>query len=146
MQLTSWRKRHGGELTRFRRDIYDLMDRFLSGTPFSEFDSEWSPLVDVSETNNAINVRVELPGLDKNDINVDVSGDMLSIKGKKKEEEEKKDKGYYMRESYFGSFQRNIKLPADIQSDKVEAKFKDGILNIKLPKSEEKKAKKIQIQ
>jgi HSP20 family protein len=145
MQLTPWRKRRGGELTRFREDIYDLMDRFLAGIPSAESTTEWVPFVDISETDGEFNVRAELPGLDKNDLDVDVSGDVLSIKGEKKDEEEKKDKGYYMRESYFGSFQRNIRLPAEVQRDQVEATFKDGILNITIPKSEEKKARKIQI-
>lgn len=85
-------------------------------------------------------------GLDSKDLDVNVAGDLLSIKGEKKEEEEKKDKGYHFSESYFGSFQRNIRLPSEVQSDKVQARFKDGVLNITLPKSEETKPKKIQIQ
>jgi len=80
------------------------------------------------------------------DLDINVAGDLLSIKGEKKEEEEKKDEGYHFRESYFGSFQRNIRLPSKVQNDKVEAKFKDGVLNITLPKSEETKPNKIQIQ
>jgi len=142
MQLTPWRKRREGKLMRFREDIYDLMDRFLAGIPFAESSTEWVPSVDISETDGEFNVRAELPGLDKNDLDVDTYGDILSIKGEKKDEE---DKGYYKRESYFGSFQRNIRLPSEVQSDQVEATFKDGILNIKIPKSEEKKARKIQI-
>ena len=146
MQLTPWRRRSRGELTRPCRDIYDLVDHFFSRTPFGEFTTEWVPSVDVSETNGEIMVRAELPGLDSKNLDVNVAGDLLSIKGEKKEEEEKKDKGYHFRESYFGSFQRNIRLPSEVQGDKVQAKFKDGILNITLPKSEEKKPKKVQIQ
>ena len=145
MQLTPWRRR-SGELTKPYRDIYDFMDRFFSRAPFGEFTTEWVPSVDVSETDGEITVRAELPGMDSKDLDVNVAGDLLSIKGEKKEEEEKKDKGYYFSESYFGSFQRNIRLPSEVQSDKVQAKFKDGILNITLPKSEETKPKKVQIQ
>jgi len=146
MQLTPWRRRSGRELTRRYSDIYELMDRFFSRTPFSEFHTEWTPSIDISETDGEITVRAELPGMDSEDLDVNVAGDLLSIKGEKKKEEEKKDKGYYVSESYFGSFQRNIRLPAEVQSDKVQAKFKDGVLNITLPKSEETKPKKIQIQ
>jgi HSP20 family protein len=69
------------------------MDRFYAGIPFADFNTEWSPTIDISETDSEIKIRAELPGLDKNDLNVDVYRNMLSIKGEKKEEGEKKDEG-----------------------------------------------------
>ena len=87
-----------------------------------------------------------MPGLEAEDIDVDVRGDTLTLRGEKKMEEEKKEERYYRRERYSGSFQRSFQLPAGVQSDKVDAEFKNGILTINIPKSEELKQKKIEIK
>jgi HSP20 family protein len=98
------------------------------------------------ETDGEITVRAELPGLEAKDIDLNVSGDILSIRGEKKEKAEEKQKNYYSRESYYGAFQRSIRLPAEVQSDKVGASFKNGVLDIRLPKSEKAQSKKIDIK
>jgi HSP20 family protein len=114
--------------------------------PFTGFDEEWMPSIDIAETEDEISVRAELPGLEAKDIDLNISGDILSIRGEKKNETEDKQKDYYSRESYYGSFQRSIRLPTEVQSDKVEAHFKNGVLGIKLPKSEKTQLKKIEIK
>jgi HSP20 family protein len=123
-----------------------LWDRFLDVPRFGEFARDWLPSIDVAETDGDITVRAELPGLEAKDIDLDISGDVLSIRGEKKGKEEIKKENYHTRESYYGTFQRSVRLPAEVQSDKVEANFKDGVLDIKLPKSEKTQAKKIKIK
>jgi HSP20 family protein len=121
-------------------------DRFFGDLPFGVFEREWLPSVDVAESEGEITVRAELPGLEAKDIDLNISGDILSIRGEKKGKEEIKEDDYYSRESYYGSFQRSIRLPAEVQSDKVDARFKNGVLDIKLPKSETIRSKKIEIK
>jgi HSP20 family protein len=89
-----------------------------------------------------------MPGIKEKDINVTISGDNLEIKGEKKYEEEKKEKGSYYSEREFGSFYRSMLLPDSVTADKIQAKYKNGVLKLTLPKSEEKKqdVKKIEIQ
>lgn len=102
--------------------------------------------MDISETDGKVQVKAELPGLEAKDIDVDVSGDVLTLGGEKKMEEEQKDERYYYRERYAGSFQRSFRLPSGVESDKVDAEFKNGVLTINIPKSEESKQKKIKIK
>jgi HSP20 family protein len=146
MQLTPWRRPHRRDITRFNREMDTLWDRFFSDMPFAGFEREWMPSVDVAESDGDITVRAELPGLEAKDIDLNISGDLLSIRGEKKSKEEVKEDDYFSRESYYGSFQRSIRLPAEVQSDKVDASFKNGVLDIKLPKFETTQSKKIEIK
>jgi HSP20 family protein len=124
-----------------------LWNRFFGEMhPFAGLEGEWLPSMDVSETDSEINVRAELPGLEAEDIELDVSGDVLSIRGEKKGKAETKEENYHTRESYYGSFHRSIRLPCEVQSDNVEANFKNGVLGIRLPKSERTRSKKIKIK
>jgi HSP20 family protein len=148
MQLTPWTWRPSSgrrDITRYNRELDSLWDRFGGGFPF-ESAREWLPSVDVAESDGEITVRAELPGLEAQDIDLDISGDILSIRGEKKGKEEIKEENYHTRESFYGSFQRSIRLPAEVQSDQVEANFKNGILDIRLPKSEKSKSQKIEIK
>lgn len=132
---------------RFRRDMDDLFRRFLSEMPGAEFEmGEWVPSADISETDGEIKVKAELPGLDAKDIDISIHGDVLTIKGEKRREEEKKEAGYYSSERYFGAFQRSFRLPAEVAGDKVGAVFKNGVLSVTLPKIEERKKKRIEIK
>jgi HSP20 family protein len=146
MQLTPWRRPHRRDITRFNREMDTFWDRFFGDAPLAGFEREWLPSVDVAESDGDITVRAELPGLEAKDIDLNISGDVLSIRGEKKGKEEIKEDDYYSRESYYGSFQRSIRLPAEVQSDKVDASFKNGVLDIKLPKSETTQSKKIEIK
>jgi HSP20 family protein len=143
-ELTPWRR--SGALRPFWREMDDLWNRFFGEMPLAEGAWEWMPSVDVSETDGTIMVKAELPGMDAKDIDIDVSGDILTLRGEKKTEEEKKEARYYCRERHYGSFQRSFRLPGGVQSDKVDAEFKNGVLTIKLPKSKESKEKKIEIK
>lgn len=96
--------------------------------------SDW-PRVDMDETDEEIRITAEMPGVDRDKIDVSVSDDRITIRGEKKEEEEKKGRGYYTLERSYGSFQRSLYLPCEVESDSVDASFKDGVLTVKLPKS-----------
>jgi HSP20 family protein len=103
------------------------------------------PSVDVTEDDKGFNVTVELPGMDEKDVAVSVADRVLTIRGEKKEEKEKKDKDVYRRERAYGSFRRVMELPADVDAENIAASFKKGVLTIALPKSKEAQAKVKQI-
>jgi HSP20 family protein len=107
---------------------------------------EWSPLVDVIEEKNSLIVKAELPGIDKKDIKISISENTLTIRGDKKEEKEAKKEDYYCCERFVGSYSRTIALPVGIDKSKVKASYKNGVLEITLPKTEEIKPKEIEIE
>ena len=146
MELVPWRA--FGELSSLRRDMDKLWDRFSGETPFAKtFGETWLPSVDISETKDNFVVKAELPGLEAKDVNVSISGDVLTIKGEKKtEEEEEKDEHYHCVERYSGSFQRVFQLPSGVKTDMIEATFDKGVLRVTLPKVEEARKKEIDIK
>lgn len=93
------------------------------------------PRVDMSETDEEVKVTAELPGVEKDNIDISVTDDRITIRGQKEEKEEKRKRGYYQMERSFGSFQRSFMLPCEVESDQVDASFKDGVLSVTLPKS-----------
>ncbi len=107
---------------------------------------EWSPAIDVSETDNEVLVKVDLPGVNPDDIEISLSENILTIKGEKKKEEEEKKENFYRMERYYGSFMRSIQLPCEIEEDKISATYKDGVLKIVLPKKPEEKKKVIKVK
>lgn len=127
-------------LSTFHGRIDDMFERFFddfSLAPFSEWENgrNFHPHVDVAETDQEIKVTAELPGMEEKDIEVSLSHDRLTIRGEKKEEKEEKSQHYYHMERSYGSFQRSLPLPAEVEQDKVEAAFKNGVLTVKLPKT-----------
>jgi len=145
MELSPWKP--FGELSPFRKEMDRLWNRFLGETPFARtFNEMWSPSVDISETKDDFVVKAELPGLEAKDVNVSISGNVLTIKGEKKAEEEEKDEHYHRVERYSGSFQRVFQLPSGVKADKVEASFDKGVLKVTLPKVEEAKKKEIEVK
>lgn len=121
-------------------DIDRLFDDFFRDFSLSPFGQSWggfNPCIDVTESDQEYKVSAELPGLDDNDIKVTLANDVLTISGEKKKEIEDKGQNYYRMEHSYGSFQRSIPLPPDIETDKIDATFKKGVLTISLPKSAE---------
>ena len=150
-ELTVWKP--FGELAPFRdfewmrRDMDRLWNSFFErGTLRSEEGGEWLPSLDVAETKNEIVVKAEVPGLEPKDIDISLSDGLLTIKGEKKHEREEKEENYHLVERSYGSFARSIRLPNEVQSDKINASYKNGVLKIVLPKSEEAKKKEIKIK
>ena len=111
-----------------------------------EFSMEsWNPVVDVYDNDDSIVIKAELPGIDKEGIEIDVKDRVLTLKGERSSESEVKDDNYYRRERSFGKFERAFNLPADVDPDKIKADYKDGVLKIDIPKPEEKKPRQITI-
>ena len=136
------------EFDRMRKEMDRLWDSFFEGghRKRGEEAGEWFPALDVSETKNDIVVKTEVPGLDPKDIDISLSEGVLTIKGEKKQEKEEKEENYHLIERSFGSFSRSIRLPRDVQGDKISASYKNGLLKVTLPKSEEAKKKEIKIK
>ena len=105
----------------------------------------WNPVVDIYEKDDALVIKAELPGMDKKDIAIDLKDGVLTLKGERVHDKEVKEENYYRKERVFGEFQRAFKLPAEADSEKITADFKDGVLKIDIPKPEEKKPKKITV-
>ena len=145
MELVPWRPFRG--ISSFRKEMDDLWNKFMGETPFARTVTEdWLPSVDISETEDKLLIKGEFPGLDVKDINVSISGDLLTIKGEKKREEEEKDEHHHCVERYYGSFQRSFRLPVNVKTEGIEAKFDRGVLKVTLPKTEEAKKKEIEIK
>lgn len=104
------------------------------------------PIVDVFEEKDDIVIKAELPGIEKDNVEVNLTDHTLTIKGEKKKEEEVKEENYYRAERSYGSFLRTLDLPKDVHADKVKASFKNGILEVRMPKTEEAKAKEIKVK
>ena len=142
--------RRRGEVPSVFSEMDDLLQKMWVDFPFhnleEDVDLSWSPRLDVSETDKALEVVADLPGMEKKDIKVSLDGDLLTIKGEKKEVKEKKDKHYHTIERRSGSFYRALRLPIGVQSDKIDANFKDGVLTLTLPKSKEAAKKVAQIE
>ena len=139
----------------FRDEMDRFFDRFSKGfaipafEPFLSRGGELSvPVVDFVEDEKAYTVTAELPGIEEKDIDVTVSGGLLSIKGEKKQEKEEKNKNYYLSERSYGSFQRAFAMPEGVDQSKIAASFAKGVLTVTLPKSVEaqKTQKKIEIK
>lgn len=146
MALLSTHRRAGNDLARLHRDMDDLFGAFFSNWPSTNLERAIWPAIDVADNENEITVKAEVPGCNAEDIDISVHGNILTISGEKKQEEEKKEKGYYHLERNYGSFSRQINLPSDVETDKIDAACKNGVLTVKLPKAEKAKAVKVKVK
>jgi HSP20 family protein len=105
----------------------------------------WAPLADMYETKDDLFITFELPGVREKEVGVSITGDLLTVKGERNLERDLKDEGYYRLERVYGKFERSVPLPIPVQADKVKATYRDGVLEIRLPKVEEVKPKEIKI-
>ncbi len=134
------------EITRFRKEMDRLWEDFFGGKEMASPEMAWVPAVDVSETDDSIVVKAEVPGLEAKDIEISFSGDTLRIKGEKKQESEEKKENYHRIETRYGAFSRSIRMPVSVDPDKIEAKYDKGVLKIVLKKKEEAKPKQIEVK
>ena len=108
---------------------------------------QWTmPAVDMYQTDNEVVVKAALPGVKSDEVQINITGEILTIKGEVKEKEEVKEKAYHLREQRWGMFERSLALPTDVVADKAKAEFENGVLTISLPKAEEVKPKTITIK
>jgi HSP20 family protein len=142
-KLTLWEPFR--ELVTMRDDMDRLFDTFFGRQP-QAMDEFWRPAIDIEENNGNLMVRAEIPGMNKDDIKVSVKEDLLKISGERKHENETKEKTFHRIERSYGKFERIIRLPSEVDADKVKASYKDGVLNVTLPKPESMKPKRIDVE
>jgi len=133
-------------LSQLREEMNRLLDGSLAG--FAEragLFSGWAPALDITQDKDTVFVKVELPGLKKEDIDISLHEGMLTISGERKQEKREGEGETFREERYFGRFHRTVTLPTAVQADKVKASYRDGILEIELPKAEEAKPKQIEV-
>ena len=170
-QLTHWIPERWREtLADLRDDLYETVERWLPGRRHDgvtrngnmpiryrgqqSIEASWtsprpfasSAAIDLNETDDEIVVTAELPGLDPDDVNVEVTGKRLVIRGEKRQESSRQERGYSYQERRYGAFARAIQLPCEIDVDQAKAGYKRGVLHIILPKTERAKANRVQIQ
>jgi HSP20 family protein len=139
-ELAAW----PSDLFTMQRDINRMFDNFFRGDAATL--AAWTPAVDIAESDDDYVVKVELPGVKKDDVKITVEANTLTIRGEKKQEREAKKENYHSVERSFGAFERSFTLPATIQSDRISAAYADGILTVMLPKSTEAKPKQIEVK
>ena len=142
--LTRW------EPVREMMTLREAMDRLFDDAftrPINLRDGGWtSPAVDMYQTDDEVVVKAALPGFKADEVQINVTGDILTLRGETKHEEEKKDKAWHIREHRWGSFERSIALPTDVKADRAAADFENGVLTVTLPKAEEVKPKTITVK
>src|ERR1051325_5682575 len=139
------RRENGDPFSQLQRRINGMFDDFL-GRPLSDSGNGFWPQIDVTETAKEIKIIAELPGLDEKDVDVSVLDNMLAIKGEKTQEKEKEEHDAYYSERSFGSFERTIALPQGVDTEKVNARFKKGVLSITIPKKPEAQTNRRKIE
>ncbi|MBW1720942.1 MAG: Hsp20/alpha crystallin family protein [Deltaproteobacteria bacterium] len=132
--------------------LSDRINQLFSGPLFPSqwFGDEsmlegWKPAVDIMDKGDKIVIKAELPGVDKKDIRVELKDNILTLEGERASENEVQEDRYYRKERFFGKFSRSFVVPKGLDPDKVKADYKDGVLNIEIPKPEEEKARKITV-
>ncbi|MBN1532687.1 MAG: Hsp20/alpha crystallin family protein [Spirochaetes bacterium] len=137
----------GTEIDAFRGTITSLFDDFFNIKPTGLFDSCWNPAMDMEEDEKNIYIRADLPGMDEKDIQVVVEGNTLSVTGEKRLERVDKGKSSktLLAERCYGQFRRTVRLPEDVQLEKISAEMKKGVLHVTVPKEKQEKAKTIKV-
>jgi HSP20 family protein len=136
------------DVLNIQREINRMFNSFFRNEPedASLANIGWSPAVDVAEHDDEYIVKVELPGVSRDEVKIVSQENTLTIRGEKKQEKESKGSNYNRVERAYGAFQRSFTLPSTVKGDKIEATFKDGVLTVTLPKAEEAKRKEIEVK
>ena len=134
------------DLDSFQSDMNRLFDRFFEGRPPNgDRGRRWIPAMDLVETDENLVVRADLPGLSEDDVEIEIKDNVLTVSGERQAEHEEKGEGFHRVERSFGRFARSLSLPRGVDADKVQAGFSDGVLEVRIPKPEETKPRRIQI-
>lgn len=150
MALDQWRPKLMArnpfrELARLEREMEDMFGR-LPAWPWGDGERGWAPAIDMIDRKDEFVLRADLPGLTEKDVEVTVQDNMLTVKGERKAETEEKKDDYHCCERTYGAFTRILTLPAGVQADKVKATFKNGVLEVRMPKAPEAKGTKIEVK
>lgn len=149
MDMTKWNPLH--ELQSMTDRLNQVMRRSMLTHAIEKRDEtfdipEWLPAADIEETPKEFLVKVELPEVNKNDVKVSVENNALLIEGERKYEKEENDKKFHLRECSYGTFMRSFSLPDNVDTSKIQAEFKDGVLWVHLPKNEKAKRKAVEVK
>lgn len=130
------------------REFEDRFNRVFAGLPADpEWNvGAWTPAIDIHEDENQYTLKADLPGIKKEDLSLTVVDNVVTLKGERKQETEKSEKGYHRIERSYGSFQRAFQIPGGVDANKVEAKFEHGVLTVTLPKPEATKPRQIDVK
>lgn len=142
MSLMKWNPNRN--LKTLHDEIDNYFNEFWNGE--DSFMSSFTPKVDIEELDDEFQFHAELPGMDKKDVNLSVKENVLTISGEKKDKKEDKKNNFHRIESSYGKFQRSFRLPQNVKQSDIKAEFKNGILDITVPKAEEAKPKEIEIK
>jgi HSP20 family protein len=129
-----------------RQEMDDLRSRFFGDGDDNWFAGGLTPSVDLSETENAVEVRMDLPGVKSDDIDIQIHGNLLTVTANRKEEKEEKGRTFHRVERHSGSLSRSITLPTAVNESEVAAEYRDGVLAVTLPKTEQSKPRKIKVK
>ncbi len=135
------------ELRAIREELDRVFDSFFGRSSLpAEREVLWVPAMDVEERDDAFVVRLELPGLKKDEVKISITDNVLTVSGERKEERSEEEKTYHRREIFYGRFHRAVTLPSEVEGDRAKAVYRDGILEITIPKSERVRPKTIEIE
>ena len=146
MSLIRWTPRRNNDLTSLRSEMDRLFEDFLAPAPLRQEWAAMTPAVDVEETPEAYIFRADLPGVDSKNVKVTVNGDTLTLRGERKREEKKVEGTLHRYERSYGAFERAFTLGTPVKPDQVKAAYKDGVLEIRVPKAEEARSREVEVQ
>ncbi len=147
MELSRWTPRgNAGGLQNQMSRLFDDFFAPMAGRDEALYPRNWNPAADVYEEDAHYVIKAEVPGVDKNDIEIDVENNILVIKGERKQDKEVKEENFYRRERLFGAFQRSFALPDGVATDEIKADHKDGVIKITIPKPKSRQPRKITVQ
>ena len=132
--------------TTWREEMNDLLSRIWTGQGDRTGFLSTRPALDVAETDNAFEVRLDMPGMNPEDFDIQVQGNVVALSGKREEKKEEKDKTFHRIERRSGSFSRTVTLPCEVNEDEVAAEYTQGVLTLSLPKAEQTRAKRIVVK
>lgn len=146
MSLIPWRK-HESHVSPMQQEFNRFFEDFFGELPEGPGAlRQWAPAISVSDTDATVKVHAELPGLEPGDVEVTVHDNVLTLKGEKKEEKREEKENVFRLERSFGTFVRRVRLPAEVDTDRAEAKMKNGVLELRFPKLAQTKAKAIKVE
>ncbi|OGF09186.1 MAG: hypothetical protein A2W00_12355 [Candidatus Eisenbacteria bacterium RBG_16_71_46] len=148
MAIVRWSPLSGPrDLVSIQDEVNRLFDSFFTSTPLRrDVAAVFTPAVDIEETPDEFVLRADLPGVDQKDVKVSLMGDTLTIRGERRQEHEAQEGGLRRMERFYGSFERSFSLGTPVRNDKIKASYKDGVLQVHVPKAEEAKLREIEVQ
>ena len=143
MTLVRWMPRH--DMVSMQQEINRMFSNFFGDHTTDDYEAQWTPRLDVVEDKEHYIVRIDVPGMRKEDVKITLRENILTVRGERTEEVKKDGESYHIIERRFGKFSRSLTLPTNVQANKIEAKITEGVLAISLPKAEDAKPREISI-